>query len=185
MYKKKSGLAALCGLISILSAIVLFAESEVDECIAFGEEKLQNAIEVREKSQKELQNETIDYETYEKRCNEAINQALSVFDNAITANPENPNFHYQRGLAMVKWSEIDTDAHAYFDKAIELNPFYVEAINQEGLLFKAWLKDEEAIKQFDTAILLKSDFGDAYYHRGSLRSLSYSDNLEIRHAIAD
>lgn len=185
MYKKNFGLVAFCGLISILFANVLLAESEVDECMALGEEKLQNAIEVREKSQKELQNETINYETYDKRCNEAINQALSVFDKAITANPENPNCYYQRGLAMVKWSKIDTDAHEYFDKAIELNPAYGDAYYQKGLLFKGSRRDEEAIKQFDKAILFKPDFGDAYYHRGTLRSWSYSDNLEIRHAIAD
>ena len=109
MYKKNFGLVAFCGLISIMFPNVsltmefTFAEfKEVDECIiALGEEKLQDAIEVREKSQRELQNETIDYETYTKRCNEAINQALSVFDRAIAANPEIPNFHYQRGLAMV------------------------------------------------------------------------------------
>ena len=185
MYKKNFSLAALCGLISILFANVLLAESEVNGCMALGEEKLRDAIEVREKSQKELQNETINYETYDKRCNEAINQALSVFDNAITANPENPNCYYHRGLAMVKWSKIDTDAHEYFDKAIELNPVYVEAYYQKGLLFKGYFGDEEAIKQFDKAIFYKSDFGDAYYQRGSLRSLSYSDNLEIRHAITD
>lgn len=118
MFKNNFGFSVLCGLISILLAIESFAESEekrerlinekIDETIkiiwpeiALGEEKLQYAIEVREKSQEELRNETIDYETYEKRCNEAINQALSVFDKAIAANPENPNFHYQRGLAMV------------------------------------------------------------------------------------
>lgn len=207
MYKKNFGLIAICGLISIFFANVSFAESEVDEsnaifpvrdplveallgdvvdeCIALGEEKLQKAIEVREKSQEELRNETIDYETYEKGCNEAINQALSVFDKAIAANPENPNFHYQRGLTMVKWSKNDTDAHAYFDKAIELNPAYGDAYYQKGLLFKGSWRDEEAIEQFDKTILFKPDFGDAYYHRGTLRGWSYSDNLEIRHAIAD
>ncbi|MDE0187031.1 MAG: tetratricopeptide repeat protein [Candidatus Poribacteria bacterium] len=168
MYKKNFGLIAFCGLISILFANVSFAESEVDECIAPGEEKLRKAIEVREKSQEELQNETIDEETYEKRCNEAINQALSVFDRAIAANPENPDFHYQRGLAMVKWNKLDTDAHEYFDKAIELNPFYVEAYYQKGLLFREWRKIEEAIKQLDEVIFWKPDFGDAYFHRGSL-----------------
>ena len=79
------------------------------------------------RAEEELRNETIDLETYEKRCNEAINQAMSVFDKAIAANPENSNFHYQRGLAMVKWNKLDTDAHEYFDKAIELKPFYAEA----------------------------------------------------------
>ena len=185
MYGNNFGFAVLCGLISILFANMLFAESEVDGCIALGEEKLQKAIEVREKSQKELRNETIDYETYEKRCNEAINQALSVFDKAIKANPEDPNCYYQRGLAMVKWRKFYADAHEYFDKAIELNPVYVEAYYQKGLLFKGYFRDGEAIKQFDKAIYYKPDFGDAYYHRGSCRGLSYSGNLEIRHAIAD
>ena len=202
MFKNNFGFSVLCGLISILLAVESFAESEekrerlinekIDETIkiiwpeiALGEEKLQYAIEVREKSQEELRNETIDYETYEKRCNEAINQALSVFDKAIAANPENPNFHYQRGLAMLKWNKKDTDAHAYFDKAIKLNPAYVDAYFQKGLLFYAEFRDKEAIKQFDKAIFYKPDFGDAYYYRGQLRSWSYSDNLEIRHAIAD
>ena len=50
MYGNNFGFAVLCGLISILFANMLFAESEVDGCIALGEEKLQKAIEVREKS---------------------------------------------------------------------------------------------------------------------------------------
>ena len=46
MYGNNFGFAVLCGLISILFANMLFAESEVDGCIALGEEKLQKAIEV-------------------------------------------------------------------------------------------------------------------------------------------
>ena len=58
-----------------------------------------------------------------------------------------------------------------YDKVISLKPDYAKAYNNRGVIKKRFSRFEDAIKDYDEAIRLRSDFSySGYYNRGVARS---------------
>ena len=77
--------------------------------------------------------------------------------------------YFQRAtfrIALGKYKEALAD----YDRAIELQPDYVEAYNNRGIAKSELGRDEAAVADYDEAIGLKSDLADAYSNRGNAKS---------------
>ena len=61
------------------------------------------------------------------------------------------------------------DALADYDRAIELNPDYVEAYNNRGVAKSELGRHEAAVADYDAAIELNPDYAEAYYNRGNAK----------------
>jgi len=78
------------------------------------------------------------------------------------------------------------DALQSFNKAIDLNPDYAEAIYRRGLLRLTKLdlttdRAEEAINDFSRAIEIKPEYATAYYHRAvALNFLEHGNSKEAK-----
>jgi lipoprotein NlpI len=60
---------------------------------------------------------------------------------------------------------MNEPAQKDFDKAIALNPGYVQAYHNKGSIFYQEKKYEEAIANFSTAIKIKPDYSISFYSR--------------------
>ena len=56
-----------------------------------------------------------------------------------------------------------------YDRALELNPVYVDALNNRGLIRGLRQQYTEALKDFDEAIRIRPDFAKAYNNRGNAK----------------
>src|SRR5215469_10425462 len=71
----------------------------------------------------------------------------------------------ERGLQTFKAANY-TKALEYFDKALSMDPYYVDAWNNKGLALGKLGRYDEAIKAFDEAIALDKEFATAYSNKG-------------------
>ena len=92
-------------------------------------------------------------------------QAVGLFDKAISLNPDFAEAHSNRGIALKELNQPEA-AVASFDKAISLKPDYAEAYANRGNVLKDLDQLDAAVISFDKAITLKPDYAEAYYNRG-------------------
>ncbi len=85
-----------------------------------------------------------------------------------------------RGLIHFKKGEF-RQALESFNKAIDINPGYVDAYNNRGALFVKLNKPKLALKDFDEIIFLAPDFVKAYVNRGQV----YTSLKKVDLAIED
>lgn len=99
-----------------------------------------------------------------------IQEAISVYDQAINLKPDFAEAYCNRGSAKCNLSQYDA-AIADFDWAINLKPDYAEAYYNRGSA-KGNLGDyEAAIVDFDQAIGLNPNDAAAYTNRGSAKGM--------------
>jgi len=87
---------------------------------------------------------------------------------------------YEKGLRLLQQGQHN-NAIPEFDKALRLNPRYVEAYNKRGEAFNELAQYERALKDFDAALGLNSQFAEAYFNRGN----AYNDLGQAERAIKD
>ena len=92
-------------------------------------------------------------------------RALELIEKAIALQPNHPEAHYNRGLALQRLKR-PADALASFDRAIEVKPDFAAAYYNRGRVLNALKRQEEALASYDKAIALKADFARAYNDRG-------------------
>jgi tetratricopeptide (TPR) repeat protein len=125
---------------------------------------------------------------------QAYDQAIDIFTEAIQDEPENAEFYYLRGMSYYGRYELayqadDPNADGYdfyraitdFTKAIELDNFYAEAFNYRGIAYAGLDMTEHALADYNEAIELDPNLATTYYGRGYL----YEMQGEVDLAIAD
>lgn len=89
-----------------------------------------------------------------------LEEALEVGEKAINANPEAPDGWAIRGMALA-WLERNSEAIAYAERALELDPNYVIA---NAIIAQAYMqanRPEESVAEIDKAIQHLTQVGSA------------------------
>jgi lipoprotein NlpI len=107
--------------------------------------------------------------------------SLDLWSYVINEEPERvPLAYNQRGMAFYDMGRLDF-ARKDFEKAIALNPSYIDAHNNLGMtLYKTGGLDD-AIEEFDKAIALDASYKEAYNNRGMI----FNDKGQLDRAIED
>ncbi len=120
-------------------------------------------------------------------------EALVLFDQAITINASYPVALNNRGITLKELARYEEAVESY-DKAIALKSDYAEAYSNRSNALKELSRYEEALVSVDEAIALKPDYVEAHYNRGIvLQALnrqeealaSYDEALALKHEYAE
>jgi tetratricopeptide (TPR) repeat protein len=102
-------------------------------------------------------------------------EAIAMYDKAITLKPDNASYYYNKGIALRNLIRY-IEAIAMYDKAIALKPEDARYYYNKGRALGSLNRYEEAIAMYDRAIALKPDYALAYNNKGSaLRKLQRYD----------
>jgi tetratricopeptide (TPR) repeat protein len=91
--------------------------------------------------------------------------AIDLFEKAIRANPNEPDFYNNSGEAFRALKKYD-QAIACYKQAIEINPGFAGAYNNFGNVLKEMGKYEDAIERYQQAIVVAPDFPIPYNNLG-------------------
>jgi len=94
--------------------------------------------------------------------------ALSVYDLAISIDPDNSLAFQLRGEAHRAMGSID-EALADYNQAIKLDPESASSLNNRGLTFAAIGENSLALADFNQAVELQPGFGLAYRNRADVQ----------------
>ena len=96
-------------------------------------------------------------------------RAVDAFDNALRYNPNDPNIHVGRGMALAGLGQADDalDAYAY---ALRIDPNHSRAHAFRAFLFERLGRDDDAMAGYDAAIRLDPTWGLARRYRGAMLS---------------
>ena len=110
---------------------------------------------------------------------QGFHERLSALEEYATLHPDDARAHYEYGILCLKGLHTATKAKEAFQKALSLEPDFVEAYNGLGwayldawgmrstLLVRASPADlEQAVGYFELAIKLKPDYADSYLGLG-------------------
>ena len=90
---------------------------------------------------------------------------------AIELNPQNANYHYVLGQLLEDWTELDgawEQAIQEFTRATELDPSYIEAWYNRGLLYEKLGGLEKACEDFKQVVNRAPAFHAARHNLGVL-----------------
>lgn len=112
--------------------------------------------------------------------------AIRQFDSAILLDPSSSEFYNNRGIAysMIETSQPKTlrpNVLADYNKALELNPQYSEALLNRGAFYFLIGETDKAMADYTQVLNLDTGLSAAYYNRGIL----YSKMGEYDKAMAD
>ncbi len=137
------------------TSILDFLKGAVDETV--------NAMERTRKERERSKDEGKDVGELDRKLTE-LSQRLDIFQRM--GLPLDAEGWYETGKEFHRGGNFK-DALEVYDKAIELNPEFAEAINSKGCAFASLDNHEQAIIDFNTAILLKPDWHIPYYNLGA------------------
>lgn len=116
-----------------------------------------------------------------------LDQAVQVFNKAITCNPEYAAAYYNLGVVLHGLGQLEKAVDSY-DKAISLKPDYVDAYSNRGNALKDLGELHKAVESYSKAIQLRPDYAEAYSNRGNTQRdlgqdheavMSYKKAIEI------
>ena len=91
--------------------------------------------------------------------------ALHAYQKAAQFLPDDPNAHYNLGVALKSAGRLE-DAAACYRKAVALKPDFAEAYGNLGSVFKDLGRLEDAVSSYRRAIKIKPDSSDTYINLG-------------------
>ncbi len=97
--------------------------------------------------------------------------AQEALQKAIELNPQNANYHYVLGQLLEDWTELDgawEKAIQEFTRATELDPSYIEAWYNRGLLYEKLEDIEKACEDFKQVVNRAPAFHAARHNLGVL-----------------
>jgi len=94
-------------------------------------------------------------------------EAAASFKLAITDKPDDPIAHYNLGTLYLQRKDLPS-ARQHLAEAVKLNPAYVEAWNNLGMVAAEQGQEDEAIKDFRQSLLLKPAYVTALLNLGNL-----------------
>jgi tetratricopeptide (TPR) repeat protein len=127
------------------------------------------------------------------------NNAMTLWSDVITQEPEVPMAYYNRGIFFMKQRQDNEHALADYSKAIELKPDYAEAYNNRGVILMNEKRYNEALDDYRKALDLKErqkgkklfqsldtdEINENYAHTYNFRGILYFKEHKYDEAIAD
>jgi tetratricopeptide (TPR) repeat protein len=127
------------------------------------------------------------------------NNAITLWNDVITQEPEVPMAYYNRGIFFMKQKQDYEHALADYSKAIELKPDYAEAYNNRGVIYMNEKKYNEALDDYRKAFDLKArqkgkklfesldtdEINENYAHTYNFRGILYYKEHKYDEAIED
>lgn len=116
-----------------------------------------------------------------------FDNAIGSFGLALSLDPSRRETYFARGMAYIEKFKADRDeehlakARADLSRAIELDPEYLPAYLNRGLVYAAGEESGPAIEDFSRVVALSPRSGAGYSYRGQV----YGEKKEYQKAIAD
>jgi tetratricopeptide (TPR) repeat protein len=101
--------------------------------------------------------------------------SISLYENALVANPRNNIIRLNLGIALVDRGEVETGI-AQLQTVLELNPDYVNAHYNLGLAFASARRYDEAVAHYATVLRIRPDHAIA--HNGLGKALRAQGRFE-------
>lgn len=98
---------------------------------------------------------------------EKYEEAIKLFDGAISKNPDNFTAHNAKGVALIRVDKLQ-EAVISFNEAIRIDSGDYRAYYNRGNSKRLLEDDEGAMRDYDKAIEIKPDVTDAYVNRGAI-----------------
>ncbi len=107
-------------------------------------------------------------------------EAMTAWQEALTADPENPELHSYLAVTQKEAGQID-DAIASFQRAIELDPEYAEAHCFLAAALESVGRLPEAIEEYRTAVMIDPEFHEAMNDLGNAlrKDHQYDEAIEV------
>jgi tetratricopeptide (TPR) repeat protein len=96
-------------------------------------------------------------------------RSLDAYDRALRYNPNDPNVHVGRGVALSGLGRPD-DALSSFNKALEIDPRNSRAYGHRALLFERLGRDQDALTDYEASLRLEPGAAMVRRYRGALLS---------------
>lgn len=100
---------------------------------------------------------------------ERYTSALTDLESVINIHPEFDTAHYHAGNIYLNYHRDYDKAIRAYNRAINSNPDYTEAIHNRGLCYLEQSNFEQAITDFSRVIELSPNMGRPYYYRARAR----------------
>jgi formylglycine-generating enzyme required for sulfatase activity/Flp pilus assembly protein TadD len=113
-------------------------------------------------------------------ADEAYEEAIADYDQAIRLNPHYAEAYFRRGVDYANLGDLKRAIEDY-DQAIQLNPQYAEAHFEQGVAYQRQDDTRRAIEAFDQVIRIKPRDAEAYIKRG----YAYENLGDYKRAIED
>ena len=91
----------------------------------------------------------------------------TLWTDTVAKNPTSWTGHAILGLTFSQQGRTD-EAIAHFQKALEINPGYVDARNNLGIALNLKGRSDEAIEQYTKALTLDPNYAQAHYNLGNV-----------------
>ncbi|MBI3610943.1 MAG: tetratricopeptide repeat protein [Nitrospirae bacterium] len=93
-------------------------------------------------------------------------KAVQEFQMALKLEPDNPDVHRNRGVALKKLGRLDESIREY-QAALKLKPDDAVTHNDLGLFYQDLGRTDEAVQEYQIALKLKPDDAAAHYNLGN------------------
>ncbi|MCS6935459.1 MAG: tetratricopeptide repeat protein [Chitinophagales bacterium] len=106
-------------------------------------------------------------------------KALKSYQTCVQIDSSKPLLHHKMGLLLLRMNR-KSDAFNSFEKAISLNPRFIQAFMERAQLYSEWKKYDLAINDYSRVIDLDSKYHFAYKQRGQVYLLTrqYANAIE-------
>lgn len=111
----------------------------------------------------------------------SYDSAIIYFNKSIKINQDNPSAYYQKAMTLKERGVPGDTAQAVnnFQKTVELNPNHYDAVLQLGEIY-ASINDGLALEYYNTALKIKPNSTEVYYHVGMFYQNSGKTDLAIQ-----
>lgn len=110
--------------------------------------------------------------------NGSYEESVAAYDKAIEADPYNASLYNGRGMALSFGLDRQADALEAYEKALDLNSSFADALCNKGYALCSLEKYDEGIGCYDKAIKLAPSFAEAWNFKGLALSIGLGKNDE-------
>ena len=124
----------------------LFCEKEITEKIVRSFMQTDREFDdLKMAVEEEIRQEEFDFEYDDSKCDKSFNVRYEELTKYILENPNNPEGYFDRGYLQYCYDVENEVVLSDFDKAIELNPNYIDAIRYRMYIFEQMGEYEKII----------------------------------------